>query len=90
MESRKPDYYDYNDADEVKRAEAINKEANAIITKLGTSMGAPFVYYRPTPINARKLMPQLGEYYELLKKLKRMLDPNRIMNPGHLMDLEPY
>ncbi len=83
-------YYDYNDAEEVKRAEAINKEANAIITKLGTSMGAPFVYYRPTPINARKLMPQLGEYYQLLKILKRTLDPNRIMNPGHLMDLEPY
>jgi len=83
-------YYDYHDADEVERAKAINEEASAIITKLATSMGAPFVYYRPTPINARKLMPMLGEYYEMLKKLKRMLDPNRIMNPGHLMDIEPY
>jgi FAD/FMN-containing dehydrogenase len=35
-------------------------------------------------------MPMLGEYYGLLKKLKRLLDPNRIMNPGHLMDIEPY
>jgi len=35
-------------------------------------------------------MPKLGEYYELLKTLKRTLDPNRIMNPGKLMDLEPY
>jgi len=34
-------------------------------------------------------MPKLNEYYTLLKKMKQMLDPNRIMNPGHLMDLEP-
>jgi FAD/FMN-containing dehydrogenase len=31
----------------------------------------------------------LGEYYKLLVKLKRMLDPNRIMNPGKFMDIEP-
>jgi FAD/FMN-containing dehydrogenase len=35
-------------------------------------------------------MPMLGEYYQLLRKLKRMLDPNHIMNPGKFMDIEPY
>jgi len=46
--------------------------------------------YRISPTKAKSGMPMLGEYYNLLVKLKRVLDPNRIMNPGKLMDLEPY
>jgi glycolate oxidase len=85
--------YDLNDGEEVRRAKAINEEWARVLPKvLGdrTRKATPFVYYRPTPSTAKELMPQLGEYYQTLKKLKRMLDPNRIMNPGKLMDIEPY
>ena len=51
--------------------------------------GGP-ISYRMSPTMAKTAMPMLGEYYKLLVKLKRMLDPNRIMKPGKLMDLEPY
>ncbi len=85
--------YDLNDAEEVKRANVIDEEWARVVPEIMGDLARkalPFVYYRPTPTTAKELMPQLGEYYRLLKKLKRMLDPNRIMNPGKLMDLEPY
>ena len=85
-------FYDLNDAEEVRRAKAINEEWGRVLPEtLGDLMqrtGIPA--YRFSPSMARELMPKLGEYYQLLKKLKRWLDPNRIMNPGKLMDLEPY
>ena len=84
--------YDLNDAEEVKRARSINEEWSCVLHEIiGDSerLRAPDAY-RFAPSMARELMPQLGEYYQLLKTLKRTLDPNRIMNPGKLMDLEPY
>jgi len=84
-------FYDLNDTEEVMRAKAINEEWPRVLFQevlgMKPAMVAP---YRPGPDAAKTLMPQLGEYYELLKKLKRWLDPNRIMNPGKLMDIEPY
>jgi len=88
-------YYDPNDPEDVKRANTINEEWPQVYSKI---TGAKYVsrwgglplQYRISPTKAKSGMPMLGEYYNLLVKLKRMLDPNRIMNPGKLMDLEPY
>jgi glycolate oxidase len=89
-------YYDPKDPEEVKRAKAISEEWSQIYARItgvkyagGLGFGGP-ISYRISPSLAKTAMPRLGEYYELLKKLKRMLDPNRIMNPGKLMDIEPY
>jgi len=82
--------YDQNDAEEVKRAKTINEEWQSISFEITGRKRGRGLTYRPSPSMAREMMPMLGEYYELLKGLKRWLDPNRIMNPGKLMDLEPY
>jgi len=83
--------YDLSDAEEVRRAKAINEEWERVLPEtLGDLMRPRPFRYRFGPSAARELMPKLGEYYNLLVKLKRWLDPNRIMNPGKLMDLEPY
>jgi FAD/FMN-containing dehydrogenase len=94
--------FDKNNPEEVKRAEAVRQEWGPILNKITggkrvdrysmseASGGKEVVVYRITPIAAKTQMPMLGEYYQLLKKLKRMLDPNHIMNPGKFMDIEPY
>jgi len=76
--------YDLNDAEEVKRANAINTEWREFLK------AQPTAHYRLSPVDTKAVMPVLGEYYKLLVKMKRMLDPNRIMNPGKFMDIEPY
>jgi len=84
--------YDQNDPEEAKRVKAIKEEWQKVSSEITGTKRAElgFAAYRPSPSIARELMPKLGEYYKLLKVLKRTLDPNRIMNPGKLMDLEPY
>jgi hypothetical protein len=94
--------YDKNNPEEVKRANAIREEWGPILYQITggkrigfyamseASGGKEVVVYRMTPSAAKTQMPMLGEYYQLLKKLKRMLDPNHIMNPGKFMDIEPY
>ena len=89
-------YYNPNDPEEVNKANAINEEWPQIYTQITgeklvlSSLSALPVQYRLTPTMAKSGMPMLGEYYNLLVKLKRMLDPNRVMNPGKLMDIESY
>ena len=84
--------YDLNDAEEAKRAKAINQEWSRILYQEILRIPPPQarLRYRLGPDMAKVEMPKLGEYYQLLKTLKRTLDPNRIMNPGKLMDIEPY
>ncbi len=84
--------YDLTDAEEVKRAKAINEEWSRVLYQEVLRIPPPqaSLRYRLGPDMAKVEMPKLGEYYQLLKKLKRTLDPNRIMNPGKLMDIEPY
>jgi glycolate oxidase len=83
--------YDLNDAEEVRKAKAINEEWTRTLPQIiGDPERLKSPAYRFAPSTAKELMPKLGEYYELLKNLKRMVDPNRIMNPGKLMDIESY
>lgn len=85
--------YDLNDAEEVKRAKAINEEwprVQAEVLGSPPTPGIAALRYRLPPDMARQEIRKLGEYYKLLAKLKRTLDPNRIMNRGKLMDIEPY
>jgi FAD/FMN-containing dehydrogenase len=95
IDEEKRKYYflfNLNDAEEVKRAKAINEEWSRILYKEIPGVPPPqaMIWYRVGPDTAKVEMPKLGEYYKLLVKLKRTLDPNRIMNPGHLMDIEPF
>jgi len=96
--------YNQNDPEEVKRAKTVREEWGPILiqitggkrldsyimSEVKGEKGSEVVVYRLTPAAAKTQLPMLGEYYNLLVKLKRMLDPNRIMNPGKFMDLEPY
>jgi FAD/FMN-containing dehydrogenase len=88
--------YDLNDAEEVRKAKAINQEWPHVLFYeiLGVPPGEKLptggLGYRLGPSEVKRVMPMLGEYYKLLVKLKKTLDPNRIMNPGHFMDIEPY
>jgi FAD/FMN-containing dehydrogenase len=85
--------YDLNDAEEVKRAKAIMEEwprAQAEVLGSPPTPGIADLRYRLPPDMAKQEIRKLGEYYKLLAKLKRTLDPNRIMNRGKLMDIEPY
>jgi FAD/FMN-containing dehydrogenase len=93
--------YDKDNAEEAKRVNAIREEWGPILKRITGGRrvdrysmselpSGEVVVYRITPSAAKTQMPLLGEYYQLLKKLKRMLDPNHIMNPGKFMDIEPY
>jgi glycolate oxidase len=87
-------YYDPNDPEEVRSAKAISDEWPKVYSEVTGEKFAPMfgggLVYRIAPTRAKSAMPMLGEYYKLLVKLKRTMDPNRIMNPGKLMDIEPY
>ncbi len=93
--------YDMNDPEEVKRAKAVREEWAPLLKKLtegkridsytmSEMSSGDVIVYRITPAAAKTQLPVLGEYFKLLVKMKRMLDPNRIMNPGKFMDIEPY
>jgi FAD/FMN-containing dehydrogenase len=90
--------FDANDPEEMKRAKAVREEWVPILNQIAgkqiesyamAEAGGAVLVYRLTPAAAKTGLPMLGEYYKLLVKLKRMLDPNRIMNPGKFMDIEP-
>ena len=73
--------YTFNtlDVEETKRARACKDELQHVFfDEFG---GA---HYRLDPSTAEFVIPRLGRYYELMKKIKQMLDPNRIMNPGQM------
>jgi len=78
--------YNLNDSEELKRANAITEEWARVsleITGRKTISGL----YRSGSEEAKVLMPKFEEYYQLLKRLTRMMGPNRIMNPGKLIDM---
>ena len=93
--------YDANDPEDAKKANAVREEwgrARILDQIAGKQIegyaiaeaGGAVLVYRLTPAAAKRGLPMLGEYFTLLVKVKRMLDPNRIMNPGKFMHIEPY
>lgn len=61
------------------------KLIEAISTKYKSMYDWALQKYGATPFRHRRdpfVLPRLGGYYELLKALKKEIDPNNIMNPG--------
>ena len=66
------------DADETARVKAFYDEASAAIVDKGA------FYDRPYGLWAQLMYSRNAVYTEYLKKLKKDLDPNMVMNPGKL------
>ena len=72
----------YNQSDNKSHVKAL-EAAPKITEKLAQEAGfAP--HYLGRTKNSPETMWKLGVYYELLKSIKKALDPNNIMNPGQL------
>ena len=69
---------DQTDAAEVERIKAFYNEVSEAIAAKGA------FYDRPYGVWANIMYRRNGVYAEYLKKLKRDLDPNLILNPGKL------
>lgn len=64
-----------------KIAREIKKEAIKISSKIGASRGEQGIF----PVNKGWFLAHYGEaYFQLLRSIKRTLDPNDILNPGNL------
>jgi FAD/FMN-containing dehydrogenase len=65
--------------EEFKTVEELDREMTELFLNMG---GIP---YRPNlKVHAPLTMPKSVGYYDLLKKIKRAVDPNGIMHPGRL------
>jgi len=72
----------YNQSDEKSHAKAL-EAAPKITERLAQEVGFTPHYIGRTK-NSPESMWKLEVYYELLKSIKKALDPNNIMNPGQL------
>ncbi|MHA1723145.1 MAG: FAD-binding oxidoreductase [Candidatus Baldrarchaeia archaeon] len=71
--------FDPKDPQEFERVERLDTEMTEIYLDMG---GIP---YRPNAmVHAPLVMSKAAGYYNLLKKIKKVLDPNGIMHPGRL------
>jgi len=71
-------YYDPNDKVEVERIRNIYAESVAKLLDLGA------YFNRPYGIVANMAYSRDGDYTALLKRLKKLFDPNHVLNPGNL------
>ena len=75
---------DFSDPDFCKRRD----EANIEIVSRAISMGGTATGEHGIGIGKKKFMPlEHGESLELMKQIKRMMDPNGILNPGKMIDV---
>lgn len=69
--------FDKNDEEEVERVREVNIKLCDMVMELG------YIPYKSPAWVVEKFMAKMDKNsYELMKKLKNLLDPNRIMNPG--------
>lgn len=66
----------------------IKRKISEVTLEVGGSMSAAHGATRPG--DAELIPHELGAQFELMKKIKRMLDPNNIMNPGKYLLTSAY
>ncbi len=71
-------YYDPDDKAEVERIRDIYAESVAKLLDLGA------YFNRPYGIVANMAYSRANDYTALLKRLKKLFDPNHVLNPGNL------
>jgi len=71
-------FYDPVDQEELGRYEVYWRDLHLGLTKLGC------VQYVYGPNLPREILEELGPAYELMKRVKKLIDPQNIMNPGVL------
>ncbi|MDH5702626.1 MAG: FAD-binding oxidoreductase [Aigarchaeota archaeon] len=71
--------YDPTDDSSVEKIRAFNEETTQIFYDSG------WLNYRPDPtVHAPAAARNAPEYFDLLRRIKKLLDPNGIMHPGRL------
>jgi len=71
-------YYNPGDEAEKERIRGLYAEAAATVLNRGA------YFNRPYPMVARMVYEKHGEYAGILKRFKKIFDPNGILNPGNL------
>ena len=77
-------YYDQGNPDEVKRASVVYNK----LQQMGMDAGA--VGVKPGCRTYDLQMPRLGTYFEICKRLKKIMDPNGIMSPDTMPVMDDY
>lgn len=71
-------YYNPGDEAETERIRALYAKAAATVLAKGA------YFTRPYPMVARMVHERNGDYVELIKRVKKIYDPNSVLNPGNL------
>jgi len=71
--------FDPTKPDELKKVQDFNRDTTDVFLSKG------WLNYRPDPkIHSRKTFSMASDYFDLLKRIKSVLDPDGIMHPGRL------